>query len=455
MRAVLFNPSEGFDAEKVITNHSPIDLKTKKFTEDGLFSTRIFGNNDGSVDVYCCDCGATRGKFNLNEMCHTCSTTVKLQSSNISSVGWIDLQEYFIINPIFYYHIKKIVGGKMLEEILSYQPKLSLDGIQDTESVSESNMPYAHIGMIEFREKFWEILEYFYKGKDNLTPSMEFLQDHEDKIFMHSIPVYSSLLRPAMLIGKKFNFAEENGLYNALIKMSNSLHKKRKLEKIMLSVLPMLYEIQETMNTLAEKIISNFSGKHGFYRENILGNRLNFSGRMVIGPINVFNDYKLNDIELPYLAALEIYKFEIIKVLSATMSIERAEHKWWEATLEFDQTVYSVMEELVKRTKGGLQSLINRNPTIDFGSIQQARVASIKKSYNDFTLGLLNLLLALFNGDYDGDVFNYVSLKDQALREFFKPLRTQAMLIDRNNGRFNRKCSLDKDYALGLQSFLS
>ena len=455
MRAVMFNPGEGFDPERVVTNHQPVDNRTKQFTEDGLFSTRIFGNSDGSIDRYCCACGALEGKFNHHEVCSTCYTQVELRSSDIMSIGWIDLNGYAVMNPILYHHIRRIIAPKNLVAILDFQPRLTLDGHHGNDD--EQITPWDNLGMIEFREKFHEILDYYYeqRNKETMRDSYEFILNNEDKLWVEHIPIFSALLRPAIMIGKKLNFAEENALYSMMIKMAGNLRKKHKIERIAMTVLPNLYEIQCTLCTLAEKIISNFSGKHGFYRENILGNRFNFSGRMVIAPINVFRRYPLNAIELPYLAGVELYKFEIIKVLSATMSVMEAERRWWQGTLRFDPQIHAVLEELRLRTEGNLGMLINRNPTIDFGSLQNGVVGGFKTDYYDYTMSVCNLVLGLFNGDYDGDVFNVISLKDKRFRDFFQRLSPQYMLIDRNDGRYNRKCSLDKDYALGLASFLS
>ena len=402
MRFVLHHPSEGFDESKVITNHNPIDNKTKKFTEDGLFSSKIFGSNDGQADVYCCDCGEMKGKFLLGETCSECNTKVRLRSNNVTSVGWIDLGDFFIINPIHYYHMKKIIGGTTLDTILCYTPKLSKDGLVE-EMWNPADTPYASIGIPGLREKFWEVLDY-YKGlktSESAQEGYDFIKEYEDFMWVSKIPVYSSLLRPAMLIGKKLNFAEENVLFSTLVKLAEMLKKKKNLERNNLTVYPILFELQENYNLLAEKIISIFSGKHGFYRENLLGNRVNFSGRMVISPQDIFENLKLNEIQIPYLAALEIYKFEIIKVLSQSMPYKDAEIKWKDAQLDYDETIYAIMEQLVERTKGRLACILNRNPTIDFGSIQSVDVAKIKKNYSDYTISVPNNFLALFNADYD------------------------------------------------------
>ena len=99
--------------------------------------------------------------------------------------------------------------------------------------------------------------------------------------------------------------------------------------------------------------------------------------------------------------------------------------------------------------------LLNRNPTISYGSIIYLKVAGIKHDYDDLTMSIHNGILSLLAGDYDGDVLNIISIKDremkQVYQEVFSPVN---LIIDSNDGSFNSALNLERDQVLGLNSLL-
>ena len=79
----------------------------------------------------------------------------------------------------------------------------------------------------------------------------------------------------------------------------------------------------------------------------------------------------------------------------------------------------------------------------------------MKPVYEDLTTQINNLILALFGADYDGDVLNFLSMKDRRSKETMKRLRPQCLIVSKQNGRFNGALGLAKDYRLGLETFLN
>jgi len=450
MRLRVTDLTKGFDAEAVITNHVAVDSKTNQFTPDGIFSEEIFGKGISGGMSFSCLCGRVSGRFHSGETCPDCGEQVKHRSSEISRQGWILLEPYFIINPFFYKQFERVVG-KELEGIVRYDPKLDLDG-----NVQNPGGTYANLGMIRLRERFREVLDHFHmqnKKRASCREAYEFICEHEDLVWVDRYPVYSCLLRPAIVIQKQFTFAEENNFFNLMINNINTIKAKEGLEKTELSTLPLLAEIQFASNRLYEKVNSVLAGKTGFLRSTLLGSRVNFSVRTVIIPLPI--GYEMGEVLYPYLAAVEMFKYEIINVLSRTTgSYQEASRIWFYATTCFSQRVYDILEELVERTEGGLSILLNRNPTIELGSILKVKIAGIKRDYNDLTLSISNHILALIAGDFDGDVITTVSLKDMALKDHFAPLEPRNLVVSQDTGKFNRKLALGKDYFMGLDSFL-
>jgi hypothetical protein len=99
--------------------------------------------------------------------------------------------------------------------------------------------------------------------------------------------------------------------------------------------------------------------------------------------------------------------------------------------------------------------LLNRNPTINIGSIYYLRVKEVKANYDDFTMSINNCILPLLNADYDGDVLNLISIKDTEIRDVMKSVFSpKKFLIAPNDGRFNSNLSLARDQILGINNLL-
>jgi len=70
----------------------------------------------------------------------------------------------------------------------------------------------------------------------------------------------------------------------------------------------------------------------------------------------------MNEVLLPYLTFLELYKFQIINLISIVYNKNEADSikMWNEATINFNRNVYKIMQEIIKKTKGGVKILLNR-----------------------------------------------------------------------------------------------
>jgi hypothetical protein len=112
----------------------------------------------------------------------------------------------------------------------------------------------------------------------------------------------------------------------------------------------------------------------------------------------------VTEIIFPYVAFVELYSFQLINMLSKLKKISmlEAQRIIFEAQANFNQEVYNLCLELVKKTKHGLLVITNRNPTIARGSIQLLRIADVKNDISDLTVSLHNCVLELFGADYDG-----------------------------------------------------
>lgn len=188
-------------------------------------------------------------------------------------------------------------------------------------------------------------------------------------------------------------------------------------------------------------------------KDQLLGGRINFSARNVIIPDPTL---RADEVILGYLAFLELYKYEVIAHLVKMQNISENEayEQWFKATINFNQKIYEVMMYIVKKFKPHV--IINRNPTINYGSLLLMKIVSIKPEYrDDYTMSLPTLILRFPNADFDGDIFNIISLKTKKLikayDKAFNPRKNLA--VSRTDGLFNPDFNLLKDQLIGLYEF--
>jgi len=458
MKTEFVNLESLYDPSRLITNPQPL-TKEKTFSDDGLFSERLFGknNSDNELLSYSCECGKYKGKFLKGFVCEECKTEVKYQEPMLEKLAWISLGKYHIINPVFYYEIAKLTSGvQKLNDIISYDKKIDKDG----NIIEDEKGKFNNSGLVFFKENFFEgekILDYLYENSKykNKDTVYNLLIEHQDKVFLQHIPVYDTLLRPASVTYKDkpvFKFDEINNSYNFIIKLSNMINKESK--DFDLVVLPNLFNIQNKMILVFNKIIENLAGKSGFIRSSVLGSRLNYSCRTVITPMEA--GYDVTEIVFPYLAFVELYSFQLINMLSKLKKISMldAQRIVYDAQANFNREVYNLCLELVKKTKHGLLVIGIRNPTIARGSVQVLKIAHVKDDISDLTTSVHNCILELWGGDYDGDVVNFFPLMDNEYKtEFYRVFSPDKMFISNNTGAFNAKLSIDRDQVIGIHQF--
>lgn len=387
---------KAYNEKLLITNDNPVDLTTKTFTQDGIFSTRIFGNMSSGINSWSCECGKLQAEFNKGGICQECNSRVTYRGLMITKQGWIDLN-HTMIHPLFYRYIASIIGKSNLLKILKYKNDITNDGLHE---LPEIKAPYHGIGLTLFRENFHEILNhYFNKKKKNkdIEFRFNFLNEHIEKVFCNYMPVTSSRLRPAILIENEFSFDEINIQYNNLIKNSNMLASLTTLEKIAINIETIVFKSQNIINEIFNRVIEIISDKEGPIRGDLLGNRLNFTSRMVITPADA--DIKMNEVDIPYLAAIELFKPSILRKLTIIKkcTFSEANRIWEEGTRKFSKLLYEIVIKLAALPNVSI--VINRNPTIALGSMLLLRIRHIKKDITDLTASIHNLILAPLAGD--------------------------------------------------------
>lgn len=326
---------------------------------NGIFSP-FYGSSESKSDqsesVYTCKCGELKGKFYLGATCNKCGTEVEEDENILERTGWMVLNEDLcLIHPIMYGHLERLIGKKNLNGIIKFDNAIDENG----NLIVDEEKPHMNKGILYLRDNFDTIIEEF--GKSEREDVKEFIYKNRDKVFINHIPVFSLLLRDIVKMGSTVISNDINKKYNGLLGNIIVLNKNETdLDKIDLKTLPILYESQEMLNEINKYIQKLVATKKGLIRENIMGNRINFSSRCVIVPL--LERCRMDQIVLPYLSFNVLYQYEIINLLQTDMTYFEAYEKWQKSCQEFDETVYLIMKELINKTKGKLKVLLGRNP---------------------------------------------------------------------------------------------
>lgn len=301
--------SEYFD-EKNIIDVADGYKKTKEteFDPRGIYSEEIFG------DYYADD-------------------------NDITRKGWIKLN-HPLINPIYH--------------IMAKQKKLITD--EDENNLMEI--------ITTLRDKPSEYLEPRRNAKN--SELIDFIYTNHKYLIINEFPVFSHKLRPITVInGAKptLIYDKVNNFFSLLIEYNNII--KDSLSEKNYDNVDFIKAMQEKLDTITLFIISNvLSKKQGILRKEVLGMRINFSARAVITPLT--GNFEIDDVSLPYRVAVEVYKYQIINLLSKIKGINynQALRLHELAQLEYNHEVYSILQSLLKNTKGGLKILLGRNPKV-------------------------------------------------------------------------------------------
>jgi len=486
---VISNP-EIYSRKRETITEDGFKEEVKEFAQDGLFSPTIFGKLD-TENEYSCSCGHFNGKMYEGLKCDKCDTIVEKIEANIDKTAWIDLQEYYIIKYLAYMTLEKIIGRDELRDVITSPSTINIEGnidITELEEIREEpKKRYYQIGIEFFKDNFQEVLNYYFEMKfpelsnaavqvietkvkeaNDAKETFEFQQELErlydkkerkmyeslediDNVFTNKIPILSTVLRPAMRTTDGLKMDALNNIYINILKSAKILHDTT--NKSILSKIYTHAALQAQYFQLSEAIIENVKSKGGLIRNQVMGTRVNFSARNIISP--AVAGYKIDEVVLPYLTFLILYQYEIINEVSKVKNIPliRAEKIWYQATLDMDEEIYLIMKKMIVEDE--IAILLNRNPTISYGSILYLKIAGIKHNHNDLTMSVHNGILSLVAGDYDGDVLNLISVKDRETKELFSDVFSPInLMISSNRGDFNSALNLERDQILGLNSLL-
>lgn len=256
------------------------------------------------------------------------------------------------------------------------------------------------------------------------------------------LPVLPPELRPIIpLPGGKFATSDLNDLYRRIINRNNRLkrlmeigapdvilrNEKRMLQESVDAVIDNSHRPSKPMMNSKrlpyQSLTDDLRGKKGIFRKNLLGKRVDYSGRAVIvGDPSL----KLDQCGIPKSVLLEMFKpFVIHDLLDRELAPNVRVAK--DMIEEEDEIIWDILENVIK----GKPVLLNRAPTLHKYSIQ----AFYPKLVEGEAIRLHPLVCKAFNADFDGDQMSvHLLLTDEALEEAKRDVMASKNIVNISNG---------------------
>jgi DNA-directed RNA polymerase subunit beta' len=446
-----------------------INYRTFKPERDGLFCAKIFG----PVKDYECLCGKYKRLKHRGVVCEKCGVEVTLAKVRRERMGHIELASpaahiWFLkslpsrigllldmtlrdIERVLYFEAYAVVdpGMTTLERSQLLTDEAYLDAIQENGDEFDARMGAEaiyellkgldlHVEAVKLREEGNST-----KSETKLkriTKRLKLIESFLDSgnrpewMVMTVLPVLPPELRPLVpLDGGRFATSDLNDLYRRVINRNNRLKRLLELSAPDIIVRNEKRMLQESVDALLDNgrrgraitgtnkrplksLADMIKGKQGRFRQNLLGKRVDYSGRsvIVVGPT-----LKLHQCGLPKRMALELFKpfiFSKLQLRGLATTIKAAK----KLVEREGPEVWDILEEVIREHP----VMLNRAPTLHRLGIQAFEPVLIEGK----AIQLHPLVCAAFNADFDGDQMAvHVPLSIEA------QLEARALMMSSNN----------------------
>ena len=426
-----------------VTKPETINYRTLKPEKDGLFCERIFGPSKD----WECHCGKYKKIRYKGVVCDRCGVEVTKSSVRRERMGHIALAAP--VSHIWYFKgIPSRMGlildlsPRTLEKVLYFASYIVLDrgqtDLQYKQVLSEQEYQEAleawgsgfRVGM--GAEAIQELLEAIDLDKDyeelqsglkgatgqkraRIVKRLEVIEAFRESgnkpewMIMTNIPVIPPDLRPMVqLDGGRFATSDLNDLYRRIINRNNRLKRLLELgapDIIVRNEKRMLQEAVDALidngrrgrpvtgpgNRALKSLSDMLKGKSGRFRQNLLGKRVDYSGRsvIVVGP-----ELKIYQCGLPKEMAIELFKPFVMKELVQNGSAHNIKNAK-KMVERLQPEVWDVLEEVIKEHP----VMLNRAPTLHRLGIQAFEPILVEGK----AIKLHPLVCTAYNADFDGD----------------------------------------------------
>jgi DNA-directed RNA polymerase subunit beta' len=460
-----------------VTRADTINYRTQRPEKDGLFCEKIFG----PVKDFECSCGKYKKAKYRGTVCDRCGVEVTPAAVRRERMGHIDLA--VPVAHVFYYKIPPSKIGLLLdlsinqlEAILNYEAYIVLESGESPfrkgevlveEEYQEAKSKYENFKADMGGQPIYDLLSEI--DLENLSSDLRIRLEKEtlqarrvqllkklklveafrlsgnrpEWMVLTRIPIIPPDLRPLVALeGGRYATSDLNDLYKRVITRNNRVksitsgiktpeviirNEKRMLQDSVDALLDnsrRARPIKGRGNRPLKSLADALKGKQGRFRRNLLGKRVDYSGRSVIV---VDPTLKLYECGIPKEMALELFKPMIVRNLEehGVVDSERSARRLVRTR---STEVYEILEEITKNHP----ILLNRAPTLHRVSVQ----AFLPRLREGRALTIHPLVCVPYNADFDGDTMSvHVPLSPEAIMESYLLLLSIHNIRSPGNGK--------------------
>ena len=459
-----------------VTKPETINYRTFKPERDGLFCAKIFG----PVTDWECLCGKYKRMKHRGVICDKCGVEVTQAKVRRERLGHISLATP-VSHVWFFKGLPSRIGHLLdislreLERVLYFEAYVVIDPgeteFKDNQLLTEEQYRKAReefggkfraqMGAEAIKELLKQVdieelatdLRVKMRAETSTQKKLKFAKrlkvvdsfrrstNRPEWMILDIVPVIPPELRPLVpLDGGRFATSDLNDLYRRVINRNNRLKKLMELKApdvIIRNEKRMLQEAVDALfdngrrgrvlrganNRPLKSLSDTLKGKQGRFRQNLLGKRVDYSGRsvIVVGP-----ELKLNQCGLPKKMALELFKPFIYNKLEdrgLVATIKQAK----EMVEQHEPEVWDILEEVIRQHP----VLLNRAPTLHRLGIQAFEPVLVEGK----AIRIHPLVCTAFNADFDGDQMAvHVPLSPEAQIEASVLMMSSNNIMSPSNG---------------------
>lgn len=357
-----------------------------------------------------CNCGETKGEFNLGVTCPSCNTVVKSSvDSDIEPILWFRKPEgiHGLLNPHILNMLSKRFtksGFDFIQWIMdpSYKPK-----VKQPPQLNELLTTGIQRGYNYFYENFDKIIDILFTMrafKKTKPGQVDYLYDliktNRELMFSSYLPLpnkslliiekstHGTYIDPS-IIGVIDAIEMVTGIDSEIKNYTNRAKETRTVKA--------LYRLMEFYSNFFKNQLAK---KEGIFRKHVFATRSHFSFRAVI--ISITKPHQYNEIHIPWHIALTVLKVHLInKLMRLGFEYNKAVGYIYSKIKCYDPLLDSILQELINETPNGegIPCTLLRNPSLLQGSIHSVKITKVKTNVNDPTISISILIVVPLNAD--------------------------------------------------------
>lgn len=398
------------ESQPIIINDLSTDTEESKRFLDNLISVK-YEKTDLFSNEPCCECGTTRGGYNLGVVCYNCNTPVReLFDQQLKPLVWMRSPKGVepLINPIVWIMLNEKFtksSFRIIEWLCNTDYTHNAVRPPEIDELLEMGVDRGYNNFVKNFDRYLECLfalKHFRPKKSKEDPLMTLIRENRECVFSYYLPLPNKSLMiventqvvtyvDPIIVGA-INAIRTISSIDAPLSNLTLRQKENRTAKTMIMLSKFYYDMYHVV----------LASKNGIFRKHVFGTRNHFSARAVISSNTKAHQY--DELHIGWGHGVTMLKMHLTnKLLKLGYSPNACTALLQEYTVKYHPLLDKLFNELIDESpEKGLVCTWNRNPSMGRGSMQRMRITKVKTDPNDPTITMSILSVRGFNADFDG-----------------------------------------------------